>query len=132
MSLVNALLFAALVAVLSHQGNLNISVIDPIVSVRYEADGTRITKTLFGQAHCEVTKIDGKVVSWRVSLLTHDGSPGALEEEALHGADCADDGKVNGSLLPHPPTEVDAAHEWVGWAFQHPDEAIAIMEGLTK
>jgi len=113
------LLFAALLAVLGHQSQLRVSIIDaPVTEIHTTYGETVESSGAYGWVDC----VDGEV-----TVLVHNGNPGTFLHEALHASDCVDDGTVNGSLLPHPPTEADAAHEWVGWAFTHQAEAIEIM-----
>lgn len=112
---------AALVFVLSVQPNLHISRIDGPVRVIHavsgavrhvEGDGA------YGWLECR----DGKA-----DLLVWNGDAGVLTHEALHAADCLDDGSVNGSLLPYQPTSTDPAHEWVAYCFVDKDSCIRIL-----
>ena len=132
MGFVSPLAFVALVAILSHQPVLHMSEIVPITtSSVVRADGSKVETRVLGQTFCELTETPGKPDTWRVARLTY-VRPIDLEHESLHGADCTDDGRMNGSLLPFAPTTDDSGHKWVWWAQANPEQAIAIMEGLTK
>lgn len=121
-----ALLFAAIVAILAHQPTLNMTAIPgPVYLVERGGSVTVRTETR-GWTDCALTTGGGKPDSWVVLRIVY-SNPDTLEHEALHGADCADNGRMDGSLLPYPTTWPDAAHEWVAWALTHRDEASEIM-----
>lgn len=124
----NQLLYAALVLVLSLQPNLLITHLDtPVVTnVQRMADGSTVTTSKLGWAECELTTTDG-VGTWRVLRIVYTDGYDTLTHEALHAADCMDNGRTDGSLLPFKPTGPDPAHEWVYWALDHPDEAVTLL-----
>jgi len=127
----SSLLFAALMMVLTHQPNLHMERIDPIVtSSQVLADGTRVETRILGQTWCELTETEGYPDTWRVLRITY-SSLDTLEHEMLHAADCVDNGRMDGSLLPYPPTHRDAAHEFVYWCQSNVDECISIHERST-
>jgi len=123
---VSPLLFAALVAILSVQPNLRISRIsEPVRTVISQSAGATTFYELHGWTTC--TTKDGK---GHVDIIVTSDHEDTDEHEALHGADCIDDGKMNGSLLPYKPRTDDPGHEWTSWAMVNPEQAIKIMEGM--
>lgn len=127
------LLYAALVAVLTVQPNLHISTIPaPIVTVVSETAAQTVTNELRGWTECATTRYPDGRVTGKVLKVTAIPTGDTLEHEVLHAVDCLDNGVMDGSLLPFKPTQKDASHEWVYWAQANPEQAIAIMEGLTK
>ena len=124
------LALAALILVLNHQSILSMTAVEPrITSSVVYADGTKVVQRVLGETDCELTQTPGKPDTWRVSRLTY-SSMEVLEHEALHAADCIDDGRVNGSLLPTAPTTSDPAHEYVFGAQANPEKAIEILEAV--
>ena len=119
---VSALAFAALVAVLSVQGQLRIeTIVGPVTEIHQLRGGVVMSPGAYGWVECT----DGYV-----DRIVWNGNQGTLTHEALHAASCALTGEMKGRLLPHPPTEADAEHEWVGWCYQNQAACIARMEAV--
>lgn len=108
----------------AYLGGVDIRIVD-VPLIAYETDGrahetnAKVTACLDGHAHIEA--LDGVL-----------DAPQNLAHEALHLADCRDDGIYNGSPLPYPPTAADPAHEWVYFALNNPDTAAQIIERLSR
>jgi hypothetical protein len=102
----------------------------PVVTVTQLANGGTMTETIAGFSECERTEGPGVEATWRVRRIVYSDLDN-LTHEALHGADCADDGLMNGSPLPYAPTWEDAAHEFVYWCLANEAECIEIM-GRTR
>lgn len=124
-----ALAFWALAFVLGVQGTLTVSAREPQVTVA-TSRGFTVTSIINGYAECRTTDTDGSKVGYVTTLVHKPGDEVSLEHELLHAVDCVDNGVMDGSPLPFPPTWKDAGHEWVYWAQDHPDQARTIIQTL--
>ena len=127
----NPLLMAALILVLSHQGNLNITRLDsPVKMNERVVNGSVVADVRFGWVDCEVSRdAGGKFVSGRVLRLVYTETPDPTNfaHEALHSVSCIHSGGIGG-LLPFPPQTADPEHEFVYWCLANQPECIALIE----
>lgn len=121
----SALALAALIAILAHQPVLYTETIPAAGVTEYTLSTGRIIRSdapVYGWTECRDTG--------EVARIATTGNDGVTLHELLHGADCIDNGKMDGSLLPYAPKSTDPAHEWVGFCFANQAQCQRIIEAI--